>query len=51
MAFLLPVRNDNEAFRTRFIQLFGEENLNHLSYVQNLFSQFKLTNHGSGHNL
>ncbi|WP_375315486.1 hypothetical protein [Spiroplasma endosymbiont of Tipula paludosa] len=36
-AYLLPVRNNYEEFRTRFIQLFGEENLkNILDLVHNL---------------
>ncbi|MBH8623393.1 hypothetical protein, partial [Spiroplasma sp. hyd1] len=44
-AYLLPVRNNNEEFRARFIQLFGERELQNLLYVQNLLQQFDLTNH------
>jgi len=43
-AYLLPVRNNNEAFSNRFIQLFGELQLSYSSYVQTLFQQFGVEN-------
>ncbi len=46
-SYLLPIRNNNEEFRNRFIQLFGELQLSYLSYVQTLFQQFDLENHSS----
>ncbi|RUO86075.1 OTU domain-containing protein [Spiroplasma endosymbiont of Megaselia nigra] len=46
-AYLLPFRNNNEEFRTRFIQLFGEEKLINLSHIQNLLQQFNLENHSN----
>ncbi|WP_342262608.1 MULTISPECIES: ankyrin repeat domain-containing protein [unclassified Spiroplasma] len=43
-SYLVPVRNNNEEFRNRFIQLFGELQLSYLSYVQTLLQQFDLSN-------
>ncbi|WP_215826514.1 hypothetical protein [Spiroplasma endosymbiont of 'Nebria riversi'] len=40
----MPARNNNEEFRNRFIQLFGELQLSYLSYVQTLLQQFDLSN-------
>ncbi len=51
IAFLMPVRNNNDLFRIRFIQLFGEENSNYLSMVQELFHNFELLNHNNNHSL
>ncbi|WP_215825920.1 ribosome-inactivating family protein [Spiroplasma endosymbiont of 'Nebria riversi'] len=41
-SYLLPVRNNNEEFRNRFIQLFGEENLKYLLHIQKLLQQYDL---------
>lgn len=46
-AYLLPVRNNNDEFRARFIKLFGEQELQNLLYVQNLFQQFDLENNNN----
>ncbi|WP_342262895.1 ankyrin repeat domain-containing protein [Spiroplasma endosymbiont of Dromius quadrimaculatus] len=43
-AYLLPVRNNYEEFRTRFIQLFGEENLKNILHIQKLLQQYDLEN-------
>ncbi|UNF62747.1 ankyrin repeat domain-containing protein [Spiroplasma poulsonii] len=43
-SYLLPVRNNNDEFRARFIKLFGEQELQNLLYVQNLLQQFNLEN-------
>ncbi|MFU0252109.1 hypothetical protein [Spiroplasma sp. Moj] len=43
--YLLPSRNNNEEFRTRFIQLFGKENIKNWKSIQKLLQQFDLTNH------
>ncbi|WP_342263350.1 ankyrin repeat domain-containing protein [Spiroplasma endosymbiont of Clivina fossor] len=43
-SYLLPARNNNEEFRNRFIQLFGEENLKYLLYIQKLLQQHDLEN-------
>ncbi|WP_338966784.1 ankyrin repeat domain-containing protein [Spiroplasma endosymbiont of Lonchoptera lutea] len=43
-SYLLQVRNNNEEFRSRFIQLFGSLQLSYLSYVQNLLQQFDVEN-------
>ncbi|WP_342223953.1 ankyrin repeat domain-containing protein [Spiroplasma endosymbiont of Asaphidion curtum] len=43
-SYLLPVRNDNEEFSNRFIQLFGEENLKYLLHIQKLLQQYNLEN-------
>ncbi|WP_374696027.1 ankyrin repeat domain-containing protein [Spiroplasma endosymbiont of Polydrusus formosus] len=44
-AYLLPVRrNNDEKFKTRFIQLFGEENLKYLQPIQKLLKQYDLEN-------
>ncbi len=45
-AYLLPVKNNNEEFRNRFIQLFGddEENLKYLEHIQKLLQQYDLEN-------
>jgi hypothetical protein len=41
-AYLLPVKNNNEEFRKRFIQLFGEQELQNLSNLQTLLQQYDL---------
>ncbi len=46
-AYLLPFRNNNEEFRKRFIQLFGEAKLINLSHIQKLLQQFNLENHSN----
>ncbi|WP_342189704.1 ankyrin repeat domain-containing protein [Spiroplasma endosymbiont of Dilophus febrilis] len=43
-AYLLPVRNNYEEFRARFIQLFGEENLKNILHLQKLLQQYDLIN-------
>ncbi|WP_348736237.1 OTU domain-containing protein [Spiroplasma endosymbiont of Ammophila pubescens] len=43
-AYLLPVRNNNEEFKNRFIQLFGEENLKYLQLIKKLLKQYDLEN-------
>ncbi len=43
-SYLLPVRNNNEEFRNRFIQLFGEENLKYLLHIHKLLQQYDLEN-------
>lgn len=50
-AYLLPVRNNNQEFKNRFINLFGKLQLSYLSYVQNLYKEFDLENHSSIQNL
>lgn len=45
--YLLPFRNNNGEFRTRFIQLFGKEKLINLSHIQKLLQQFNLENHNN----
>ncbi|WP_342264737.1 ankyrin repeat domain-containing protein [Spiroplasma endosymbiont of Clivina fossor] len=45
-SYLWPVRNNDEEFRNRFIQLFGEAKDN-LPYIQTLLKQFDLTNFSS----
>ncbi|MFX4057100.1 MAG: OTU domain-containing protein [Spiroplasma sp. hy2] len=46
-AYLLPVRNNDEKFKTRFIQLFGEENLKYLQLIQKLLKQYNLENNSN----
>ncbi|WP_342255471.1 ankyrin repeat domain-containing protein [Spiroplasma endosymbiont of Poecilobothrus nobilitatus] len=48
-AYLLPVRNnnDNQEFENRFIQLFGEENLKYLQFIQKLLKQDNLENNSN----
>ncbi|MFW4370795.1 MAG: ankyrin repeat domain-containing protein [Spiroplasma sp. hy2] len=46
-SYLLPLRNNNEEFKNRFIQLFGEENLKYLQLIQKLLKQYNLENHSN----
>ncbi|WP_374696571.1 hypothetical protein [Spiroplasma endosymbiont of Polydrusus formosus] len=47
ITYLLLAINNNQEFKNRFTQLFGELQLSYLSYVRNLFQQFDLTNSSS----
>ncbi|UNF61939.1 hypothetical protein [Spiroplasma poulsonii] len=46
-AYLLPVRNNNDEFRARFIHLFSIENIKNLGDIQNLLREYDLENHNN----
>ncbi len=42
--YLFPARNNNEKFKSRFIKLFGEENLKYLKLIKKLLKEYGLEN-------